>query len=92
MRLLAIGKKECLVTSYVNFTFLCTMKTHKKMASDVDQIPKTLAVTSSFSMWLSWAHKVKHANKIHIQRNNIQMQLNHSPSDSEIIIKLHKIV
>ena len=62
------------------------------MASDVDQIPNTLVVTSGSSMCLSWAHNFKHANKIHIQRNNMQMQFNHSLYDTEIIIKLHNIV
>ena len=90
MRLLVIEKK--VGHQLRELTFLYTMKTQRKVASDVDQIPKTLVVTSGFSMCLSWAHKYKHANKIHIQRNNIQMQLNHSLSDSEIIIKLHNIV
>ena len=60
------------------------MKTQRKIASDVDRISKTLVVTSSFSMCSSWAHKFKHANKMHIKRNNNQMQHNHSLSDTEI--------
>ena len=52
------------------------MKTERKIASNLDQIPKTLVVTSNFPMCSSWGDKLKHTNKKHhtLKKMNNQMQ------------------